>query len=697
MSDPTGKTLHELKFLNLINIQDRDRILIGDISEPLLSKVTSVANLRVALGTFAESGYTENEELDIPTWVLEGGKGYWRITILSAVENALAYLIYYYNEATDAWTLFPQSVIETRTTVGLSAGPLVKDIFVQRDEDGITPRTYRRFKVQALTSLEKGPLSDEQAAYTIVSLPANFVPAAPTLVDDESYPYTAVRKRYGQYSHSVVLRANAATGEMDYIERYELQRRPYEEGQGEKAGWQTLPMHTLILDPQKPSPSRLIYTDDSAKAAPGDVLQYRIRAVAITGETSETPSAWSDVVTYTVENDDTAPDPPVLTVNEVQLGFKIIFDDPTQNDGDPCDDIYYWELYYSTDAGETWECVLDPKHEGKDRRITSQEYTFPVLDADLGEDFVFKAVAVDWSGNMSEMSEVTTPTKAKPITKDSVDVEWSQWMGTMDSTAETVSTHTTEISQNAEAITLKASQTDLDTLDGRVESAEASIVVNADAIELKASKTSLNVVDGKVDDLSGEVNILAGEVEIAVKVDGTTVSSFVAGVSGLRLKGESIELDGDTSCLGDFTVQGLLNPAGGIKTAEGTTYLRMGKYGGSAHQLRYVYSGKTVGDFYMESGGNCFLYVRHKTEAGYTSVSCTGIALVNAASESKVTLVNDGTIRINAQQVLSARKDGVDAPTGGAVVDVECRAKLVKLIDRFKVTGGHGAIDDAEA
>jgi len=690
MSAPTGKTLHELNFLNLINIQDRDRVLIGDVSEPLLSKATTVANLRVALGTFAESGYTENEELDIPTWVLEGGKGYWRITILSAVENALAYLICYYNEATDAWTLFPKSVIETRTTVGLSAGPLIMDIFVQRDEDGITPRTYRRFKIQALTSLEKGPLSDEQAAYTIVSLPANFVPAAPTLVDDESYPYTAVRKRYGQYSHSIVLRANAATGEADYIERYELQRRPYVEGQSAKAGWVTLPMHTLGRNPQKPAPSRLIYTDDSAEAAPGDVLEYRIQAVAITGEDHETPSIWSSEdpeqdgpVTYTVENDDTAPDPPVLTVNEVQLGFKIIFDDPTQNDGDPCDDIYYWELYYSTDAGETWECVLDPKHEGKDRRITNQESTFHVPDADLGEDFVFKAVAVDWSGNMSEMSEVTTPTNPNPITMDSVDTEFTQKLAIIDSTATTVSTHTTEISQNAEAIALKASQTDFDTLDGRVESAETSIVVNADAITLKASQTALNTTNGNVSTLSGEVDVLAEEVEIAVKVDGTTVSSFVAGVSGLRLKGESIELDGDTSCLGDFTVQGLLNPAGGIKTANSGSRLEMGGFGGAAalkaydgvNNIRFAMSVALDGFYLYDGSGNYFAWMQ-SSGAYYTWDG-------NARIELKVG-ATAGSIEINQIKVIGEQQAHI-VDADGTLADIT--TKFNTLLSELEAFG----------
>jgi hypothetical protein len=44
-------------------------------------------------------------------------------------------------------------------------------------------------------------------------------------------------------------------------------------------------------------------------------------------------------------------------------------------------------------------------------------------------------------------------------------------------------------------------------------------------------------------------------VAIAVKQDGTTISSFVAGVSGLKLKGASVEIDGST------TFSSGLNPA----------------------------------------------------------------------------------------------------------------------------------------
>ena len=50
--------------------------------------------------------------------------------------------------------------------------------------------------------------------------------------------------------------------------------------------------------------------------------------------------------------------------------------------------------------------------------------------------------------------------------------------------------------------------------------------------------------------------------------------------------------------------------------------------------------------------------------------------------------------RVGGDKVLGPRGAAVAAPAGGAVIDVEARAAITALINRFKVTGGHGAIDD---
>lgn len=52
------------------------------------------------------------------------------------------------------------------------------------------------------------------------------------------------------------------------------------------------------------------------------------------------------------------------------------------------------------------------------------------------------------------------------------------------------------------------------------------------------------------------------------------------------------------------------------------------------------------------------------------------------------------SFNIGANKVLGARGAAVADPTGGAVIDVEARTALIALLNRFRVTGGHGAIAD---
>lgn len=645
MSDPIGKTLHELQTLGLLEIADRDLVLIGDISEPMISKATTVNALRVTIGSVIQSDSTLNEDLEIPTWVIEGERGYWKVSILSAVEDAVGYYLWYYDEGVDAWVLWPKSITEIRSSLGMASGALVLNVYVVRDDDGIAPRTYRRFKIQTITATEQSPFSDEKSAYSIASLPAIFVPAAPTLVDDETYPYTEAQPRYGQYSHSVVLRANAVIDEADYIEHYELQRRPYVEGQGDKAGWITLPMHTLILDPQKPAPSRLIYTDDSAKAAPGDVIEYRIRAVAVTGDSNETPSAWSDVVTYTVENDDTAPDPPVLTVEEVSLGFEIIFDEPTQNEGDPCDDFWYHKLFYSTNGGEDWDSVMDPKDDGKDRRFEDHKFEIRIKDADLDLDYIFRAKTFDWSGNSSDFSEATSPANPDKLSDAVMNASWSQRFIDVE---DGVSAHTTLISQNADAIVLRATKTYVDG-----EAILGQITVNADNINLRVSKN----------DVINQINISS---------------------EGIRIAGDNLSVDANTTFAADVIIQGLLKASGGIKTSSATTRMQMGKFGGTAHNLAYYYENGLVGSFFMSVTGSMILAVGHASNNARVEIYPTMVCVEDSDLNIKVGLYNTGEIKIDGTTVLSGQMAHLADPAGGATVDAECRAWCVALADLLK-------------
>lgn len=67
---------------------------------------------------------------------------------------------------------------------------------------------------------------------------------------------------------------------------------------------------------------------------------------------------------------------------------------------------------------------------------------------------------------------------------------------------------------------------------------------------------------------------------------------------------------------------------------------------------------------------------------------------VAALSGAGLDLQTGKTLSVGGQQVIGARGAAVADPTGGVVVDAECRTQLAALLARFRVTGGHGAIAD---
>ena len=85
----------------------------------------------------------------------------------------------------------------------------------------------------------------------------------------------------------------------------------------------------------------------------------------------------------------------------------------------------------------------------------------------------------------------------------------------------------------------------------------------------------------------------------------------------------------------------------------------------------------------------------------------SGLSLcAKMASASIATFSRDGTsewhydlkissgkvLKIGGNQVVASRQAAVADPTGGAVVDTECRAALVELLARLRPTAGHGLI-----
>lgn len=156
-----------------------------------------------------------------------------------------------------------------------------------------------------------------------------------------------------------------------------------------------------------------------------------------------------------------------------------------------------------------------------------------------------------------------------------------------DELAGTVSTHTTDIQQNATDIALKASQSDVNALTGRVEDAEGQLDILPGQITLKASQSEVDTLTGEVSEQASQIELLGNEITLKVqkKVNGELV---VMGIGvGFDEHGQSVVpvladrfmvvptvegegqyaflVDSDTGKVyipGDLTVGGLLRATG---------------------------------------------------------------------------------------------------------------------------------------
>lgn len=91
-----------------------------------------------------------------------------------------------------------------------------------------------------------------------------------------------------------------------------------------------------------------------------------------------------------------------------------------------------------------------------------------------------------------------------------------------------------------------------------------------------------------------------------------------------------------------------------------------------------------------DSGGT--LEARISTSAGWAQIN-----LLDGGVEKIFLDANNGgtpEIRIATNRVVTTRKTAVTKPTGGATIDAEARTAIDAIIDRLRVTGGHGLISD---
>ena len=116
---------------------------------------------------------------------------------------------------------------------------------------------------------------------------------------------------------------------------------------------------------------------------------------------------------------------------------------------------------------------------------------------------------------------------------------------------------TTSIEQNSKDIALKANKSEVDTLSGKVSTAEGAITTMAGQIKLKANQTDVDTVKGRVTSAEGSISTMAGQ--IALKANQADVNTITGKVSSLessftiqsgQIKALNIKTDSQTTQIG---------------------------------------------------------------------------------------------------------------------------------------------------
>lgn len=117
---------------------------------------------------------------------------------------------------------------------------------------------------------------------------------------------------------------------------------------------------------------------------------------------------------------------------------------------------------------------------------------------------------------------------------------------------EIVTSQALQIEKNRDDITLKANQTVVDSLNGRLSTAEGSISANANAIKLKANQSTVDTITGRVTEAEGSITAIAGEVAIKAnqsEVDAlsglvsTAEANIIANSNAIKLKANQTVVD----------------------------------------------------------------------------------------------------------------------------------------------------------
>ena len=121
--------------------------------------------------------------------------------------------------------------------------------------------------------------------------------------------------------------------------------------------------------------------------------------------------------------------------------------------------------------------------------------------------------------------------------------DWTKYDWRLSSDWNQVKT-STEFEQTDKEIALKADQTTVNTITGRVSTAEGSISTMAGQVALKANQADVNTITGKVSSLESSLTVQSGQITaLNTKTDGQTtqIGSLQSSYDGLTSTVASVE------------------------------------------------------------------------------------------------------------------------------------------------------------
>ncbi len=559
---------------------------------------------------------------------------------------------------------------------------------------------------------------------------------------DPDNPPELVHQLHGTYfRHEVRLTLLLPLADVDRVQALEIWRRDNGGSGAVYGAWEQLDKKIIERD-ESTAPPVVVEYRDWRQIKAGWKYQYQVRMIDLAG----LAGAWSAVQTVEVTEDTTAPDKPsILSVTPLNLKNLITLSEPVVG-GVPDKTFAHAQVQAFLEGGSAWEDV--------DAQTVRRAVEHQLSPAYLGSRYKYRARYKDTSGNWSPWSDETGWNLVLKIGVTELDDSVNSLLTQVTTNAGNISTHATLISQNAQAIALRAYASDLNTLTGRVSSAEASLIVQAGEIAARAYSSTVSAIDGRLSTAEGTLSVLPGQISAKVSKDGVIAAINLTEEEAL-IQAAKIGLQGETITIGDpegffmtfDSTTGELLMAGTYNSSAGSSLnvseaILIGPVGADYHHEIQVHSypdnvcGRLGGRGVLNSAGSAGLWLRCDSRTGsggyaaaevdvfpwLTTWKYNGVTVLSISNKSQSERLADfismpikaevginitgeygfvggnGYLQVNGDKVLNARLNGVTKPSGGSVIDVQARAAIDKIIDRLRVNGwdGHGLIADSE-